>query len=90
MNLHKSCYVYLAKITPYHGKNVFSFFYSLVLRAVVCLVFPLCFPIWQLPLCVSFQIRNRVEKEDFPWGYGGQWEHPSSAFYLQVGEQFTP
>lgn len=70
MNLHKSRYAYLAKITPHHAKSVFSFSHLLVLCAI--LFYALCFPICQLTLRVSFQIWKRVEKEGFHWGYGGQ------------------
>lgn len=84
MNLYKSCHAYLAKITPHHGKSVFSFSHLLVFCAILfyALVFPLCFPIWQLPLSVSFPIRKRVEMEGFPWVYGGQQGHPLKFFLL--------
>lgn len=42
MNLHKSCYDYLAKITPLHEKKVISFSHLLVLCDI--LFYALCFP----------------------------------------------
>lgn len=60
MNLHKSCYDYLAKITPHCEKNVFSFSHLLVLCDI--LFYALCFPcVFHLAPSTLCTFSNKVE-----------------------------
>jgi len=83
MNIHESCDVYLAKITPHRGKTVFSFFHLLVLcttlfHASCC---PCVFPSGTSTLCL-FSNKEENGKGRFSLGMWGAMETSRESFLL--------